>query len=73
MSNQTSETPNWDKITEGKVRHGLKLGPDDATPLGTVLNYMYVTKKEQETKYKVFFKGYGKDGCLESELERIDL
>jgi len=23
MSNQTSETPNWDKITEGKVRHGF--------------------------------------------------
>ena len=58
---------------ENKVRHGLRLGPDDATPLGTVLNYMYVTKREQETKYKVFFKGYGKDGCLESELERIDL
>mgnify|MGYP003659128888 FL=1 len=58
---------------ENKVRHGLNLGPDDATPLGTVLNYMYVTKREQETKYKVFFKGYGKDGCLESELERIDL
>ena len=58
---------------EGKVRSGLRLGSDEPTPLGTVLNYMYVTKREGEPKYKVFFKGYGKDGCLESELERIDL
>jgi len=58
---------------EGKVRHGLKLGEDEPTPLGTVLNYMYVTKREGESKYKVFFKGYGKDGCLESELERVEL
>jgi hypothetical protein len=58
---------------EGKVRYGLRLGEDEPTPLGTVLNYMYVTKREGEAKYKVFFKGYGKDGCLESELERVDL
>ena len=58
---------------EGKVRYGLRLDTDDPTPLGTVLNYMYVTKREGEPKYKVFFKGYGKDGCLASELERVDL
>ena len=58
---------------EGKVRYGLRLDEGEPTPLGTVLNYMYVTKREGEPKYKVFFKGYGKDGCLESELERIDL
>ena len=58
---------------EGKVRYGLRLDEGEPTPLGTGLNYMYVTKREGEPKYKVFFKGYGKDGCLESELERIDL
>ena len=58
---------------EGKVRNGLRLDTDDPTPLGTVLTYMYVTKREGESKYKVFFKGYGKDGCLESELERVEL
>jgi hypothetical protein len=58
---------------EVKVRHGLRLKEDEPTPLGTVLNYMYVTKREGEPKYKVFFKGYGKDGCLASELERVDL
>ena len=58
---------------EGKVRHGLKLNTDEPTPLGTVLNYMYVTKREGEPKYKVFFRGYGKDGCLASELQRVEL
>ena len=58
---------------EGKVRKGLRLAEGEPTPLGTVLTYMYVTKREGESKYKVFFKGYGKDGCLESELERVDL
>ena len=58
---------------EGKVRSGLRLGSDEPTPLGTVLNYMYVTKREGEPKYKVFFRGYGKDGCLASELQRVEL
>ena len=58
---------------EGQVRNGLKLDSDDPTPLGQIITYMYVTKKEGEAKYKVFFKGYGKDGCLESELEKVDL
>jgi hypothetical protein len=58
---------------EGQVRNGLKLGSDDPTPLGQIITYMYVTKKEGEAKYKVFFKGYGKDGCLESELEKVEL
>jgi len=58
---------------EGQVRNGLKLGSDDPTPLGQIITYMYVTKREGEAKYKVFFKGYGKDGCLESELEKVDL
>ena len=58
---------------EGKVRSVLRLGSDEPTPLGTVLNYMYVTKREGEPKYKVFFRGYGKDGCLASELQRVEL
>ena len=58
---------------EGQVRNGLKLDSDDPTPLGQIITYMYVTKREGEAKYKVFFKGYGKDGCLESELEKVDL
>ena len=58
---------------EGKVRSGLRLGSDEPTPLGTVLNYMYVTKREGEPKYKVFFRGYGKHGCLASELQRVEL
>ena len=58
---------------EGMVRNGLKLSSDDPTPLGQIISYMYTTKREGEAKYKVFFKGYGKDGCLESELERVDL
>jgi len=58
---------------ERKVRRGLKLEGDVPTPLGQVINYMYVTKRENEVKYKVFFKGYGKDGCLESELEKVEL
>ena len=58
---------------ERMVRNGLKLESDDPTPLGQIISYMYTTKREGEAKYKVFFKGYGKDGCLESELERVDL
>jgi len=58
---------------EGQVRNGLKLGSDDPTPLGQIIAYMYTTKREGEAKYKVFFKGYGKDGCLESELEKVEL
>ena len=58
---------------EGMVRNGLKLSSDDPTPLGQIISYMYTTKREGESKYKVFFKGYGKDGCLESELERVEL
>ena len=58
---------------EGLVRNGLRLSSDDPTPLGQIISYMYTTKREGESKYKVFFKGYGKDGCLESELERIEL
>ena len=58
---------------EGMVRNGLKLESDDPTPLGQIISYMYTTKRGGEAKYKVFFKGYGKDGCLESELERVDL
>ena len=58
---------------EGLVRNGLRLSSDDPTPLGQIISYMYTTKREGESKYKVFFKGYGKDGCLESELERVDL
>jgi hypothetical protein len=58
---------------EGMVRNGLKLDSDDPTPLGQIISYMYTTKREGESKYKVFFKGYGKDGCLESQLERVDL
>ena len=58
---------------EGMVRNGLKLSSDDPTPLGQIISYMYTTKREGEAKYKVFFKGYGKDGCLESELERVEL
>jgi hypothetical protein len=58
---------------EGRVRNGLKLGSDDPTPLGQIITYMYTTKREGEAKYKVFFKGYGKDGCLESELEKVEL
>ena len=58
---------------EGMVRNGLKLDSDDPTPLGQIISYMYTTKREGEAKYKVFFKGYGKDGCLESELERVEL
>ena len=58
---------------EGQIRNGLKLESDDPTPLGQIISYMYTTKREGEAKYKVFFKGYGKDGCLESELERVDL
>ncbi len=58
---------------EGMVRNGLKLESDDPTPLGQIISYMYTTKREGEAKYKVFFKGYGKDGCLESELERVEL
>ena len=58
---------------EGQIRNGLKLQSDDPTPLGQIISYMYTTKREGEAKYKVFFKGYGKDGCLESELERVDL
>jgi hypothetical protein len=66
-------TPKSGSELESKVRRGLRLNEDEPTPLGTVLNYMYVTKREGEPKYKVFFKGYGKDGCLASELERVDL
>ena len=58
---------------EGMVRNGLKLDSDDPTPLGQIISYMYTTKREGEAKYKVFFKGYGIDGCLESELERVEL
>ena len=58
---------------EGMVRNGLKLSSDDPTPLGQIISYMYTTKREGEAKYKVFFKGYVKDGCLESELERVEL
>ena len=58
---------------EGKLRSGLRLGSDEPTPLGTVLNYMYVTKREGEPKYKVFFRGYGKDGCLARERQRVEL
>ena len=58
---------------EGQIRNGLKLESDDPTPLGQIISYMYTTKREGEAKYKVFFKGYGKDGCLESELERGEL
>ena len=58
---------------EGMVRNGLKLESDDPTPLGQIISNMYTTKREGEAKYKVFFKGYGKDGCLESELERGEL
>ena len=58
---------------EAKIRRGLKLSSDDPTPLGQIISYMYTTKREGESKYKVFFKGYGKDGCLESELERGEL
>ena len=58
---------------EAKIRRGLKLSSDDPTPLGQIISYMYTTKREGEAKYKVFFKGYGKDGCLESELERGEL
>ena len=58
---------------ERKVRGGLKLEGDAPTPLGQIINYMYVTKREDEVKYKVFFKGYGKDGCLESELVKVEL
>ena len=55
------------------MRNGLKLDNDEPLPLGTIISYMYVTKREGEAKYKVYFKGYGKDGCLESELERVEL
>ena len=58
---------------EGLVRNGLRLSSDDPTPLGQIISYMYTTKREGEAKYKVFFKGYGKDGCLGSELERVEL
>ena len=58
---------------EAKIRRGLKISSDDPTPLGQIISYMYTTKREGESKYKVFFKGYGKDGCLESELERVEL
>ena len=58
---------------EAKIRRGLKLSSDDPPPLGQIISYMYTTKREGESKYKVFFKGYGKDGCLESELERVEL
>ena len=58
---------------EGQIRNGLNLESDDPTPLGQIISYMYTTKRGGEAKYKVFFKGYGKDGCLESELERVDL
>ena len=58
---------------EAKIRRGLKLSSDAPTPLGQIISYMYTTKREGESKYKVFFKGYGKDGCLESELERVEL
>ena len=58
---------------EGMVRNGLKLSSDDPTPLGQIISYMYTTKREGEAKYKVFFKGYGKEGCLESEIERVEL
>ena len=58
---------------EAKIRRGLKLSSDDPIPLGQIISYMYTTKREGESKYKVFFKGYGKDGCLESELERVEL
>ena len=58
---------------EGMVRNGLKLSSDDPTPLGQIISYMYTSKREGEAKYKVFFKGYGKDGCLESERERVEL
>ena len=58
---------------EAKIRRGLKLSSDDPIPLGQIISYMYTTKRAGESKYKVFFKGYGKDGCLESELERVEL
>jgi hypothetical protein len=58
---------------EGMIRKGLKLSPDDPMPLGQIISYMYTTKREGESKYKVFFKGYGKNGCLESELEKVEL
>jgi hypothetical protein len=58
---------------EARVRRGLGLASEDPAPLGQIISYMYVTKREGEPKYKVFFKGYGKDGCLESELERVEL
>ena len=58
---------------DGMVRSGLKLEAGEPAPLGQIISYMYTTKREGESKYKVFFKGYGKDGCLESELEKVEL
>jgi hypothetical protein len=66
-------TPKPGSKFEGMIRAGLKLDSDDPTPLGQIISYMYTTKREGESKYKVFFKGYGKNGCLESELEKVEL
>lgn len=45
-------------------------GDPDAPIVGTVLSFLYTTKKGQK-KYRVQFPGAGKNGCLESELELV--
>ena len=58
-----------------RVRNALNLTEDDLEPLGTVLTYMFTTRakngKPCQPKYKVYFKGYGQDGCTHEQLRLV--
>ncbi len=60
---------------DGRVRSALHLGEDDVAPLGTILTYMFTTRdragKPGQPKYKVYFKGYGQDGCTHDQLRLV--
>ena len=58
MSSQTNETPNWDKITEGKVRHGFAV---EAFKKGMELN----KDTMDEVDRWVYFVIHGLEGLNE--------
>lgn len=60
---------------DSRVRNALGLTEDDLEPLGTVLTYMFTTRdrpgRKGQPKYKVYFKGYGQDGCTHEQLRLV--
>ena len=53
-----------------KMRSGLRISKEEDTPLGVIISYMF-TKRDGARKYKVYFKGYGQDGCTEHDIALV--